>query len=70
MVTRTSDGGQCPCAAGSAFYLNAVSAHEFGHVAGLCHTNTPSSLMYPSFNVCQNKNKGSDENAGENATCW
>jgi hypothetical protein len=66
----TSGGGQCPCAAGSAFYLNAVSAHEFGHVIGLCHVNTPSSLMYPSFNVCQNKNKGSDENAGENATCW
>jgi len=63
-------GGGCPCAAGPAFYLNAVSAHEFGHVIGLCHTNTPSSLMYPSFGVCENKNKGSDENAGENATCW
>ncbi len=66
----TSGGGQCPCAAGSAFYLNAVSAHEFGHVIGLCHVNTPSSLMYPSFGACENKNKGSDENAGENATCW
>jgi hypothetical protein len=66
----TSSGGQCPCAAGSAFYLNAVSAHEFGHVTGLCHTNQPSSLMYPSFNVCQNKNKGSDENAGETALCY
>jgi len=48
----TSGGGQCPCAAGPAFYLNAVSEHEFGHVAGLCHTNTPSSLMYPSFGTC------------------
>lgn len=66
----TSGGGGCPCAAGSAFYLNAVSAHEFGHVIGLCHVNQPSSLMYPSFGVCENKNKGSDENAGENATCW
>jgi len=66
----TSGGGQCPCAAGAAFYLNAVSAHEFGHVIGLCHTNTPSSLMYPSFGTCENKNKGSDETAGENATCW
>jgi matrixin len=66
----TSGGGQCPCAAGPAFYLNAVSEHEFGHVAGLCHVNTPSSLMYPSFDVCENKSKGSDENAGENATCW
>jgi hypothetical protein len=66
----TSGGGQCPCAAGSAFYLNAVSAHEFGHVAGLCHTNQPSSLMYPSFGVCENKNKGSDENAGETALCY
>lgn len=66
----TSTQGSCPCAAGSAFYLNAVSAHEFGHVAGLCHTNTPSSLMYPSFGTCENKSKGSDENAGENATCW
>src|SRR5262245_6163034 len=59
----TSGGGQCPCAAGAAFYLNAVSAHEFGHVIGLCHVNTPSSLMYPSFDVCENKSKGSDENA-------
>jgi matrixin len=66
----TSGGGQCPCAAGPAFYLNAVAEHEFGHVAGLCHVNTPSSLMYPSFDVCENKSKGSDENAGENATCW
>src|SRR5262245_14807025 len=63
----TSGGGQCPCAAGSAFYLNAVSAHEFGHVTGLCHTNQPSALMYPSFGVCENKSKTSDENAGENA---
>lgn len=63
----TAGGGQCPCPAGSAFYLNAVSEHEFGHVAGLCHVNTPSSLMYPSFGVCENKSSGSDENAGENA---
>ncbi len=66
----TSGGGQCPCAAGSAYYLNAVSEHEFGHVTGLCHTNTPSSLMYPSFAACQNKSSGSDENAGENALCY
>ena len=66
----TSGGGGCPCAAGSAFYLNAVAQHEFGHVAGLCHVNTPSSLMYPSFGVCENKSKGSDENAGENALCY
>ena len=66
----TSGGGQCPCSAGSAFYLNAVSEHEFGHVAGLCHTNNPSSLMYPSFGVCQNKSSGSDENQGENALCY
>jgi hypothetical protein len=66
----TSGGGQCPCAAGAAFYLNAVSAHEFGHVIGLCHTNTPSSLMYPSFGTCENKNKGSDETSGENALCY
>lgn len=66
----TSGGGQCPCAAGSAFYLNAVSEHEFGHVIGLCHVNQPSSLMYPSFGVCENKSSGSDENAGENALCY
>jgi hypothetical protein len=66
----TAGGGGCPCAAGSAFYVNAVSEHEFGHVIGLCHTSTPSSLMYPSFGTCENKSKGSDENAGENATCW
>jgi len=47
-----------------------VAQHEFGHVIGLCHTNTPSSLMYPSFGACQNKSKGSDENAGENALCY
>jgi len=63
----TSGGGQCPCAAGSAFYLNGVATHEFGHVIGLCHTNSPSSLMYPSFDVCENKGKSSDENAGESA---
>jgi hypothetical protein len=66
----TSGGGQCPCAAGPAYYLNAVSAHEFGHVIGLCHTNQPSSLMYPSFGTCENKNKSSDETAGENALCY
>lgn len=66
----TSGGGGCPCAAGSAFYLNAVAEHEFGHVAGLCHTNQPSSLMYPSFGVCENKSSGADENAGENALCY
>jgi hypothetical protein len=66
----TSGGGQCPCAAGPAFYLNGVSAHEFGHVIGLCHTNQPSSLMYPSFGTCENKSKGADENAGENALCY
>jgi hypothetical protein len=66
----TSGGGQCPCAAGPAFYLNGVSAHEFGHVIGLCHTNQPSSLMYPSFGTCENKNKSSDETAGESALCY
>jgi len=66
----TSSGGQCPCAAGPAFYLNAVSLHEFGHVIGLCHTNQPSSLMYPSFGTCENKNKSSDETSGENALCY
>jgi len=66
----TSGGGQCPCTAGSAFYLNGVSEHEFGHVIGLCHVNQPSSLMYPSFGVCENKSSGGDENAGENALCY
>jgi len=66
----TSGGGQCPCSAGAAYYLNAVSEHEFGHVAGLCHTNNPSSLMYPSFGTCENKSSGNDENSGENALCY
>jgi len=66
----TGGGGQCPCAAGSAFYLNSVSEHECGHVIGLCHTNDPSSLMYPSFDVCESKSAGGDENAGENALCY
>lgn len=66
----TAGGGGCPCAAGSAFYLNAVSEHEFGHVIGLCHTNNPNALMYPSFGVCENKSSGSDDNAGENALCY
>jgi len=66
----TSGGGQCPCAAGPAFYLNAVSEHEFGHVIGLCHTNNPNSLMYPSFGTCENKTSGGDENSGENALCY
>ena len=66
----TSTAGQCPCAAGSAIYLNAVAEHEFAHVVGLCHVNQPSSLMYPSFGVCDNKSKGGDENSGENALCY
>ena len=66
----TAGGGQCPCAAGSAFYLNGVAEHEFGHVAGLCHTSDPSSLMYPSFGACENKSSTADENAGENALCY
>ena len=66
----TSGGGPCPCAAGSAYYLNGVSEHEFGHVIGLCHTTSPSSLMYPSFGACENKSSGGDENAGENALCY
>jgi hypothetical protein len=66
----TSTQGSCPCAAGSAIYLNGVAQHEFGHAIGLCHTNVPSSLMYPSFGVCENKSKGADEVAGENALCY
>jgi hypothetical protein len=66
----TSGGGQCPCAAGSAIYLNSVAAHENGHVAGLCHVNDPKALMYPSTGVCENKGKTSDETAGENALCY
>lgn len=66
----TAGGGGCPCAAGSAFYVDGVSEHEFGHVVGLCHVNQPSSLMYPSFGTCENKSKGSDETAGESALCY
>jgi len=53
--------------AGSAFSLDGVSTREFGHVIGLCHVNAPSALMDPSFDVCESKSKGSDENAGESA---
>jgi hypothetical protein len=66
----TSGQGGCPCAAGSAIYLNSVSAHENGHVIGLCHVNDPKALMYPSTGVCENKGKTSDETAGENALCY
>ena len=66
----TSGGGGCPCAAGSAIYLNSVSMHEHGHVIGLCHVNDPNALMYPSTGVCENKGKTSDETAGENALCY
>ena len=66
----TSGSGPCPCSAGSAFFVDDVSAHEHGHVIGLCHVNTPSALMYPSFGVCENKSKGSDESQGENALCY
>ena len=65
-----SGSGPCPCAAGSAFFVDDVATHEFGHVIGLCHVGTPSSLMYPSFGVCENKSKTGDENAGENALCY
>lgn len=66
----TSGSGQCPCSAGSAIYLNSVSAHENGHVIGLCHVSDPKALMYPSTGVCENKGKTSDETAGENALCY
>lgn len=66
----TAGGGPCPCAAGSAFYLDGVSEHEFGHVIGLCHVNQRASLMYPSFDVCEDKSKGQDESAGEQALCY
>jgi hypothetical protein len=66
----TAGGGSCPCAAGSAYYVDGVAEHEFGHVIGLCHVNQPSSLMYPSFGTCENKSKGSDETAGESALCY
>lgn len=66
----TSTQGSCPCAAGSAFYLNAVAQHEYGHVIGLCHVSSPSALMYASFGVCENKSIGSDENSGQNALCY
>jgi hypothetical protein len=66
----TSGNGACPCAAGSAFYVDDVSAHEFGHVIGLCHSNQPAALMYPSFGVCENKGIGSDDNAGKANLCY
>ncbi len=66
----TSSGGQCPCAAGSAIYLDSVATHEFGHVTGLCHVNSPKALMYPSVGVCDHKAKTQDETAGENALCY
>jgi Matrixin len=66
----TSPSGSCPCAAGSAYYVDGVATHELGHVIGLCHTTDPSDLMYPSFGACEDKNKSSDETAGENALCY
>jgi len=69
-VYRWFSGGSCPCAAGPAYSLSSVSTHEFGHVIGLCHVNTPSSLMYPSFGTCETKSKGRDETQGENALCY
>ncbi len=66
----TSTGGGCPCAAGSAIYLNSVASHENGHVAGLCHVSNPAALMYYATGVCENKGKTSDETAGESALCY
>jgi hypothetical protein len=66
----TSNGGQCPCAAGSAFFLNSVAEHEYGHVIGLCHSSSPSALMYATFGVCENKGQSSDDLQGQNAICY
>ncbi|HEX5041515.1 MAG TPA: matrixin family metalloprotease [Candidatus Polarisedimenticolaceae bacterium] len=65
-----SGNGACPCAQGSAFFVDDVSTHEFGHVIGLCHSNQPAALMYPSFGVCENKGIGPDDTAGKNALCY
>ena len=51
-------------------FCHVAMEEMFGHVIGLCHTNQPSSLMYPSFGTCENKNKSSDETAGESALCY
>jgi len=66
----TNGSGACPCAAGSAFYLNSVAEHEYGHVIGLCHSSAPSALMYATSNVCENKTLTSDDTQGENALCY
>jgi hypothetical protein len=66
----TATGTACPCPAGSAFFLNSVAEHEYGHVTGLCHSSQSSALMYATFGACQNKSIGSDDNAGQNALCY
>ena len=61
----TSGGGQCPCAAGPAFYLNAVATHSSAMSSG-CATQTESRRR-----SCTRRSgragakQGSDETAGE-----